>query len=171
MIAVIREARCVAKLDEKSLEQKMGTLEGLNERAGRTAEKPADFRTWTEVLTLVNRFYADLPKIRSTDGWNVTAWCDFRNFMDQTFADAVLRAAKICKAEDPDARCATEGGQSPFPFGWYNYEQVLRADDVIEPYNGGNNVEVIRSLKPSTIMVHTVGYQYTPGKPSPIGTG
>ncbi len=164
VIAVIREARCVAKLDEKSLEQKMGTLEGLNERAGRTGEKPANFRTWTEVLTLVNRFYADLPKIRSTDGWNVTAWCDFRNFMDQTFADAVLRAAKICKAEDPDARCATEGGQSPFPFGWYNYEQVLRADDVIEPYNGGNNVEVIRSLKPSTIMVHTVGYQYTPGK-------
>ena len=94
----------------------------------------------------------------------MTAWCDFRNFMDQTFADAVLRAAKICKAEDPDARCATEGGQSPFPFGWYNYEQVLRADDVIEPYNGGNNVEVIRSLKPSTIMVHTVGYQYTAGK-------
>ena len=43
VIAVIREARCVAKLDEKSLEQKMGTLEGLNERAGRTAEKPDEF--------------------------------------------------------------------------------------------------------------------------------
>lgn len=164
VISVIREARGAAKLDEKSLEQKIGTLEALNERAGRTAEKPADFRTWAEVLTFVSRFYAELPKVNSTDGWNVTAWCDFRNFMDQTFADAVLRAAKICKAEDPNARCATEGGQSPFPFGWYNYEQVLRADDVIEPYNGGNNVEVIRSLKPSTIMIHTVGYQYTPGK-------
>jgi hypothetical protein len=85
--------------------------------------------------------------------------------MDQTFADAVLRAAAVCKAEDPDARCATEGGQSPFPFGWYNYEQVLRADDVIEPYNGGNNVEIIRSLKPATIMLQTVGYQYKPGEP------
>jgi Beta-galactosidase trimerisation domain len=113
----------------------------------------------------VNRFYSELSEVRSTEGWNVTPWCDFRNFMDQTFADAVLRAAAICKAEDPDARCATEGGQSPFPFGWYNYEQVLRADDVIEPYNGGNNVEVIRSLKPSAIMIHTVGYQYTAGTP------
>src|SRR6185437_8470541 len=56
-----------------------------------------NFRTWTEVLTFVNRFYADLPKIRSTDGWNVTAWCDFRNFMDQTFADAVLRPRRYAK--------------------------------------------------------------------------
>ena len=163
VIAVIREARCVAKLEEKSLEEKMRTLDGLNQRAGRTAEHPADFRSWTEVLKFVNRFYSELSEIHSTEGWNVTPWCDFRNFMDQTFADAVLRAAKICKAEDPDARCATEGGQSPFPFGWYNYEQVLRADDVIEPYNGGNNVEVIRSLKPSAIMIHTVGYQYKAG--------
>ncbi len=113
----------------------------------------------------MNRFYSELPQMRSTAGWNVTPWCDFRNFMDQTFADAVLRAAAVCRAEDPDARCATEGGQSPFPFGWYNYEQVLRADDVIEPYNGGNNVEIIRSLKPATIMLQTVGYQYKPGEP------
>ncbi|HET7101737.1 MAG TPA: hypothetical protein VFJ52_11345, partial [Terriglobia bacterium] len=101
----------------------------------------------------------------STEGWNVSPWCDFRNFMDETFADAILRAAQVCKEEDPHALCATEGGQCPFPFGWYNYEQVLRAVDVIEPYNIGNNVEVIRSLKPEAIMVSTHGYQYDPGKP------
>ena len=164
VMAVIRDARAVAKLDEPSLEKKLGSLDAANQRWGRRGN-PANFRTWTEVLALVNRFYSELPRMRSTEGWNVTPWCDFRNFMDETFADAVLRAAAVCKAEDPDARCATEGGQSPFPFGWYNYEQVLRADDVIEPYNGGNNVEIIRSLKPATIVLQTVGYQYKPGEP------
>jgi len=164
VMSVVRDARAVAKLDESSLEKKLGPLDAANQRWG-TSGKPANFRTWTEVLTFVNRFYTELPQMRSTGGWNVTPWCDFRNFMDQTFADAVLRAAAVCKAEDPDARCATEGGQSPFPFGWYNYEQVLRADDVIEPYNGGNNVEIIRSLKPATIMLQTVGYQYKAGEP------
>ena len=164
VMSVIRDTRAVAKLDEASLEKKLGPLDAANQRWGNDG-KPANFRTWTEVLTFVNHFYTELPQMRSTAGWNVTPWCDFRNFMDQTFADAVLRAAAVCKAEDPDARCATEGGQSPFPFGWYNYEQVLRADDVIEPYNGGNNVEIIRSLKPATIMLQTVGYQYKPGEP------
>jgi hypothetical protein len=158
-MAAIRELRTVEKLEEASLAQKLEGLDNANERWG------TKFRTWAEVIAFVNRFYTELSKIRSTDGWNVTPWCDFRNFMDQTFADAVLRAANVCKAEDPHARCATEGGQSPFPFGWYNYEQVLRADDVIEPYNGGNNVEVIRSLKPETIMLSTVGYQYKAGEP------
>jgi len=164
VMSVIRDARAVEKLDEASLEKKLGTLDAANQKWGGSG-KPANFRTWTEVVAFANRFYNELSGMRSTEGWNVTPWCDFRNFMDQTFADAVLRAAAVCKAEDPEARCATEGGQSPFPFGWYNYEQVLRADDVIEPYNGGNNVEIIRSLKPSAIVLQTLGYQYKPGEP------
>ena len=160
VMVVIREVRGIEKLDEPSLTQTLGSLEEANQRWG-----GAGFRAWTDVVAFVKRFYGELYRIRSTDGWNVTPWCDFRNFMDQTFADAVLHAANVCKAEDPLARCATEGGQSPFPFGWYNYEQVLRADDVIEPYNGGNNVEIIRSLKPETIMLSTVGYQHKPGEP------
>ena len=73
--------------------------------------------------------------MRSTEGWNVSPWCDFRNYMDGTFADAIARARAVCKAEDPHARCATEGGQAPFAFGWYNYENVVKAVEVIEPYN------------------------------------
>src|SRR2546429_6556917 len=58
--------------------------------------------------------------------------------MDETFADAIGRARAICKSEDPHARCATEGGQAPFAFGWYNYENVVKQVDVIEPYNIGD---------------------------------
>ncbi len=170
VLAVVREARSVATLDDYALEHRIGPLEEANVRWGKlggwkTAHQPTRFRTWAEVTAFLKRFYSELAEIRSTEGWNVSPWCDFRNFMDATFADAVKRAADVCKAEDPHARCATEGGQCPFAFGWYNYEQVLKAVDVIEPYNIGNNVEVIRSLKPETIMLSTHGFQYTPGRP------
>src|SRR6185437_3688663 len=140
-----------------------GPLEQANARWGGLGSwdapnQPTKFQNWDQVIAFINRFYKELGEITSTRGWNVSAWCDFRNFMDQTFADGVKRAADICKAEDPYALCATEGGQSPFAFGWYNYEQVLRAVDVIEPYNIGNNVEVVRSLKPSAIMMSTHGF-------------
>ncbi|MGH9446058.1 MAG: beta-galactosidase trimerization domain-containing protein, partial [Terriglobia bacterium] len=58
-----------------------------------------------------------------------------------------------------------EGGQSPFAFGWYNYENVVKVDDVIEPYNIGNNVEVIRSLNPNVVMISTHGFEHQPGTP------
>lgn len=164
VMAVIRDTRSVPEVNEQALGKKFGSLEAANERWAGGNEKTAGFGSWSEVAAFMKRFYKELSEVRSTAGWNVAPWCDFRNFMDHTFADAVLRAAEVCKEQDPHARCGTEGGQSPFPFGWYNYEQVLRADDVIEPYNGGNNVEIIRSLKPSTIMVSTHGFHYTPGQ-------
>ena len=95
----------------------------------------------------MKRFYAEVAAIRSTEGWNVAAWCDFRNFMDATFAAAVQRAAAMCKAEDPQALCATEGGQAPAAFGWYNYQQVVNSVDVIEPYNTANNAELKQILQ------------------------
>jgi len=170
VIGLVSDARSIVNLNEEALSDTLGPLPKANDHWGRRAgwkavQKPTNFQTWSQVLDFLKRFYKELGEIHSTEGWNVSAWCDFRNFMDETFADAVLRAAQVCKQEDPHALCATEGGQCPFPFGWYNYEQVLRAVDVIEPYNIGNNVEVIRSLKPETIMVSTHGYQYTPGKP------
>jgi hypothetical protein len=170
VLGLVSDARSIVNLNEEALSDKLGPLPGANDRWGRRAgwkavQKPTNFQTWTQVLDFLKRFYKELGEVRSTDGWNVSAWCDFRNFMDETFADAIMRAAQVCKEEDPHALCATEGGQCPFPFGWYNYEQVLRAVDVIEPYNGGNNVEIIRSLKPETIMVSTHGYEYDPGKP------
>ena len=113
----------------------------------------------------MKRFYAEVAAIRSTEGWNVAAWCDFRNFMDATFAAAVQRAAAMCKAEDPQALCATEGGQAPAAFGWYNYQQVVNSVDVIEPYNTANNAELIRSLNPKVAILGTHALSYTPGKP------
>ena len=170
LFALLRDTRSFPELTEEALHAGLGSIEKANERwathTGWGAEQhPAGFKSWAEVVTFLNRFYQELSEVRSTEGWNVSPWCDFRNFMDQTFAEAIGRARAVCQREDPHARCATEGGQSPFPFGWYNYENVVKVVDVIEPYNGGNSDEVIRSLNPNVIMLSTHGFEHKPGTP------
>jgi len=168
LLAVVRTARSVPELTGSALEQRLGSLEKASEFWGSQTgfgapDRPAKFDSWAQVVAFLKRFYQELSQVRSTDGWNVSPWCDFRNYMDATFADAIGRARAVCKEEDPHALCSTEGGQAPFAFGWYNYENVVRVVDVIEPYNIGNNVEVIRSLNPAVIMVSTHGFQHQPG--------
>jgi hypothetical protein len=170
LLALLRETRSFPELTEESLSAGLGSIEKANKRwAARTGfgaeQHPAGFKSWAEVVTFLKRFYQELSEVRSTEGWNVSPWCDFRNFMDQTFADAIGRARATCQAEDPHARCATEGAQSPFAYGWYNYENVVKVVDVIEPYNGGNSDEVIRSLNPNVIMLSTHGFEHKPGTP------
>jgi len=168
--ALLSETRSVPELTEKALSERLGPIEQANARWGShttwaAEQRPTGFKSWSEVAALLNRFYHELSQVRSTEGWNVSPWCDFRNFMDETFAEAVGRARQVCKEEDPQACCATEGGQVPFAFGWYNYENVVKVVDVIEPYNGGNNVEIIRSLNPEVIMISTHGFEHKPGTP------
>jgi hypothetical protein len=170
IVGMARESLSLPALDDASLEKAMGPLDQANARWGGmpgffAPDKPTKFQNWSQVRTVIERFYKELGEVTSTRGWDVSSWCVFRNFMDETYADAVKRAADACKSEDPHALCATEGGQAPFAFGWYNYEQVVRAVDVIEPYNIGNCVEVIRSLKPEMIMLQTSGTGYKPGQP------
>ena len=174
VLGAVRESLSLLDLSESTLEKALGPLDQFNARCGKRAgwnapHIPLKFRSWSEVRVFFVRYDKEMSESPSTKGWNASAWCDFRNFMDSTFADAVLRAAEICKGEDPNARCATEGGQSPFAFGWYNYEQVVRAVDVLELYNIGNNLEVARSLKPELIILSTEGYDHDPKKPLTAG--
>ncbi|MGH9328161.1 MAG: beta-galactosidase trimerization domain-containing protein, partial [Terriglobia bacterium] len=168
ILAVVRETRSVPEATEKALEARLGPISQANALWGSQTswgapDQPTTFNSWAEVSAFLDRYYHELSEVSSTAGWDVTRWCDFRNFMDLTFADAIQRARAMCKAEDPYARCATEGGQCPFAFGWYNYENVVKSVDVIEPYNIGNNVEVIRSLNPDVIMLSTHGFEHKPG--------
>jgi hypothetical protein len=170
VIGAAREARSLKSLDEKSVSEKLGDLEAVNVRWGlmggwKTRQGPTGFKSWAEVVAFFKQYYAELAKIRSTEGWNVAPWCDFRNFMDATFASAVRRAAAVCRAEDAAARCATEGGQAPSAFGWYNYQQVVKSVDAIEVYNTANNAEIVRSLNADVICIGTQAFGYTPGKP------
>jgi hypothetical protein len=170
IIALLSETRSVPELTAKALSERLGPIETANVRWGThttwvAEQRPTCFKSWSEVVAFLARFYQELSQVWSTDGWNVSLWYDFRNFMDETFAGAIGRSRAVCKTEDPHARCATEGGQAPFAFGWYNYENVVKHVDVIEPYNSGNNVEVIRSLNRDVIMISTHGFQHKPRAP------
>lgn len=169
VLAAIRETRSVPDPSAQALEARLGPIGPANALWGSQTgwgarEAPTTFKSWGEVAQVIKRFYDEVAQVHTTDGWDVTRWCDFRNFQDQSFADAIGRARALCKSLDPYARCSTEGGQAPFAYGWYNYENVTKVVDVIEPYNIGNNVEVIRSLNPEVIMLSTHGFEYTKGK-------
>src|SRR5271157_4626096 len=134
-------SRSFPELTEEALHATLGSIEKANERWGThtgwgAEQHAAGFKSWADVAAFLKHFYQELSDVRAT-----------------------------CQAEDPHARCATEGGQSPFPFGWYNYENVVKVVDVIEPYNGGNSDEVIRSLNPNVIMLSTHGFAHKPGTP------
>jgi hypothetical protein len=157
---VIRDTLSARELNAVELEKLVGPLDQANARWGGLAgwsapNEPIKFANWGQVIAFVNRYYKELGEMTSTRGWNVSAWCTFRNFMDGTFADCVKRAGDICKKEDPHGLIAVEGAQIPSAYGWYNYENVVRSVDVIEIANAGNNIEIARSLDPSIILLTT----------------
>lgn len=157
---MIRDTLSARELNAETLEKVAGPIDQANARWGSLAgwsapNVPTKFENWSQVIPVVERYYRELAEVTSTRGWNVSAWCTFRNFMDETFADAVKRAGDICKAEDPHALSAVEGAQIPSAYGWYNYENVVKAVDVIEIANAGNNIEIVRSLNPSIKMLTT----------------
>ena len=106
LLSLVSETRSVPELTQKALADRLGSLDRANERWGTQTgwgapNKPAGFKSWSEVATFLNRFYQELGQVRSTQGWNVSPWCDFRNFMDLTFADAIGRARAVCQVPRP----------------------------------------------------------------------
>jgi len=169
VVAPLADTRSLLTLDEKSLNNLFGSLEAANiawgMKGGWTADqKPTKFKSWAEVIAYIRRLEKTMAEVNSTEGWNLAAWCDFRNFMDQMMANFVYRAGDYCRSLDPHARIGAEGGQSPWAFGWYNYENVCEVVDVIESYNIGNNVEIIRGLGNHRIVqLNTHGFQFKVG--------
>jgi hypothetical protein len=90
---------------------------------------------------------------RSDGNWS--AWSDFKEWMDVEFALAVELGTRAIHAADPDAYSAIEGAQIP-GWGGYDYTHLATAVDVLEPYDGGGNVEIARGLNPGLVLLTTV---------------
>ncbi|MCW8306449.1 beta-galactosidase [Acidiphilium sp. PA] len=86
---------------------------------------------------------------------NFSGWADFKRWMDVAFARAVRAGTEAVHAADPGALAAIEGAQIP-GWGGYNYTHLARAVDVMEIYDGDENIEIARSLNPSLIMLLTI---------------
>ena len=85
---------------------------------------------------------------------NFASWADFKEWMDISFANALEMGTKAIHEVDPNAYVGVGGGQMP-GWGGYDYARLTHALTAIEPYDIGDNIEIIRSLNPNMPMVTT----------------
>ncbi len=124
------------------LRNRYATLAALNQEWG------SAFTNWDLVTPPTTHEAMQRP------GDNFAAWADFKEWMDVTFADALAMGRKAIESVDPYAYVNIGGGQRP-GWGGYDYARITQALTAIEPYDIGNNVEIIRSLNPAMAMVST----------------
>jgi len=116
--------------------------------AALNAEWGTHFATWNAV-----RPETTIEAMRRTDG-NYAAWADFKAWMDVAFATAIRRGTDAVHAADPHALAAIEGAQVP-GWGGYNYTHLAHAVDVMEIYDGDENLAIVHSLNPHLITLTT----------------
>lgn len=124
------------------LKERYGTLAALNRQWGR------EFTRWEEVMPDTTR------EAMRREGDNFSAWSDHKEWMDVAFARALKMGADAVRSIDPDAYVAVAGGQMP-GWGGYDYARLSQALTAIEPYDIGNNIEILRSLNPAMPFVTT----------------
>ncbi|HVC59978.1 MAG TPA: beta-galactosidase [Acetobacteraceae bacterium] len=124
------------------LHRQYGTLDALN------AEWGTHFATWNAVQPETT-----IQAMRRTDG-NFAAWADFKAWMDVAFATALRRGTDAVHAADPHAFAAIEGAQIP-GWGGYDYTRLAHAVDLMEVYDDGENLPILRSLNPRLIALTT----------------
>ena len=74
--------------------------------------------------------------------------------MDIAYAAALKMGADAVRSVDPQAYVGIGGGQMP-GWGGYDYSRITRSLNAIEPYDIGNNIEIIRSLNPGMVVMTT----------------
>src|SRR5215471_10013156 len=124
------------------LKGRYGSLAALNRQWG------SRFTNWSSVVPMTTA-----EAMRRSDG-NYSAWVDFKEWMDVEFARAIERGTHAIHAADPGAYSAIEGGQIP-GWGGYDYSRLANAVDLMELYDGGGSVEILRSLNPNLILLRT----------------
>jgi len=124
------------------LKQRYGTLPALNQQ-WRT-----EFSSWDLVIPETTA-----EAMKHTDG-NFSAWADHKEWMDISYARALQMGADAIHSVDPKAFVGICGAQMP-GWGGYDYARLTQALNFFEPYDIGNNIEIIRSLASATPVVTT----------------
>jgi hypothetical protein len=124
------------------LKDRYGDLAALNRQWGST------FPSWDRVIPETTH-----EAMARKDG-NFSSWADHKEWMDIAFASALKMGADAVHTVDPDAYVGIEGGQMP-GWGGYDYTRIVPVLQAIEPYDIGDNVEIIRSLNPSMAIMTT----------------
>jgi hypothetical protein len=124
------------------LKSRYDSLAGLNEEWG------SAFASWGAVMPMTTA-----EAVRQA-GQNFAPWGDFKEWMDVAFARAVEAGTAAVHEADPHALAAIDGAQIA-GWGGYDYSHLAKSVDVIEPYDYGDNVEMIRSFNPEAVILTT----------------
>jgi hypothetical protein len=124
------------------LKQRYGTLAALNRQWG------ANWEAWDVVTPMTTD-----EALQRGDG-NYSAWGDFKEWMDLCWANALKMGTDAIHSVDPEAYVGIGGGQMP-GWGGYDYSRITQSLTAIEPYDIGNNIEIIRSLNPNMAVMTT----------------
>ncbi len=124
------------------------TLAALNTEWG------TGHKTWASIQPETTR-----AAMRRTDD-NYAAWNDFKSWADTEFANAVQLGTNAIHRADPNALSAIEGAQMP-GWGGYDYTKLATTADVMEVYDMGENLPILRSLNPRLIPLAT-SFEGTP---------
>lgn len=124
------------------LKERYITLSALNRQWG------TSFDTWDTVTPDTTR-----EAMKRTDD-NFSSWADQKEWMDVSYARALKMGVDAIRSVDPDAYVAIAGAQMP-GWGGYDYYRLSQVLSAIEPYDIGNNIEIIRSFNPGIAVVTT----------------
>jgi len=124
------------------LRERYSTLSALNQQWG------TNFARWDLVTPMTTS-----EAMKRTDD-NYSAWADFKEWMDMAYASALKMGVDAVHSVDPDAYTGIAGGQMP-GWGGYDYYRLAQAVTAIEPYDIGNNIEILRSINPRIAVVTT----------------
>lgn len=124
------------------LKERYGTLSTLNRQWG------TDFSRWDLVAPMTTN------EAMKRQDENYSSWADHKEWMDIAYARALKMGADAVRSVDPDAYVGIGGGQAP-GWGGYDYYRLAQALTAIEPYDIGNNIEIIRSINPKMAVLTT----------------
>lgn len=124
------------------LRARYGTLAALNQQWG------TSFNNWDSVMPMTTN------EAMKRTGDNYSAWADFKEWMDIAYASALKMGVDAVRSADPDAYAGIAGGQMP-GWGGYDYYRLSQSLTAIEPYDIGNNIEILRSINPRIAVVTT----------------
>jgi hypothetical protein len=124
------------------LRERYGSLRALNEQWGE------HFTSWDAVMPPTT------DEAMQNSGENFSGWSDFKEWMDISYAAALKMGADAVRSVDPSAYVGIGGGQMP-GWGGYDYSRIVSSLNAIEPYDIGNNIEIIRSLNPGLVVLTT----------------
>src|SRR5262249_31688079 len=127
------------------LRSEYGTLAALNAQWG------TDHAHWDAVQPETTD-----AALARTDG-NLSAWSDFKAWMDIAFARAVAAGRAAVNEVDPALLAGIGGGQAPGWGGW-DYGLLAHAVDVLETYDFGGNVVVAQGFNPGLVTLSTSFY-------------